>query len=89
MHETVSNLTGPAIAGQHPMPLGERVASIEQCGSKIGGRVVVVVEVNLDLAEPGVAQRREYLDQICPVVLHGVEERVPRRSSVAVAKATK
>jgi hypothetical protein len=49
-------------------------------------RVVVVMEVKLDLAEAGARERRELIEEARPVLLAGKEEAVARRTPVAVAE---
>ena len=48
--------------------------------------VTVVMEMNLDLAEPPARELAEPIEEVRPVLLAGKEPAVARRPAVAVAK---
>ena len=86
MDEAVGEASvGPA--AQEAVPMGEPCGPMPQRGLEVVGGVVVVVEVEFDLAVALSTQARECADVLLPVLIDGVEERVPRAATVAVAKA--
>ena len=69
-----------AVAGEQLQVLAERFSQ------RLRG-VAVVMQMELDLAQPAPRQRRERLEEVGRVLLAGKEEAVARRAAVAVAKA--
>ena len=72
------SFAGVPVARQQAVPVGEHVAEPDQLVAEPVGRVVVVVQVDLHLAEPGPAQLGQGVEVLGLVLLLGVEERVPR-----------
>ena len=60
---------------------------LEQCRTKPLGRVVVVMEMNLDFAQAGFAERRQAIQVLAPVLFGGKEKRVARWPSVGIGKS--
>ena len=69
-----------------PWRLENRCLALQQGGTEILGGVVVVVQLQLDLAVSGPTKIRQGIDVLGVVFLDRIEVRVARRAAVAVAK---
>ena len=87
MDEAVGEFAVVAPARQQAVAAGEQFLEAEQRGAEVVGGVVVVVQVDLDLAEAGAAEVGQGVEVFRLVLLDGVEERVARRPAVGVAEA--
>jgi hypothetical protein len=79
----------PTVAGQQTMAVGEEFLSFEQGRAEVLGRVVIMVQVQvqLNLAEAGPAEFGQGVEMLGIVLLDREEERVAGRPPLAVAKA--
>ena len=59
MDERVADFARVPIPREQAVPIGERPLELFESAAQVLGRVVVVMQMDLDLAEPGPAQLRE------------------------------
>src|SRR5271157_278825 len=83
--EPEGRLAGPPIAGEQSMTGSQAIAGFEQRPPEVLGRVVVMVQVDLNLAVARAAKPGQRLDKLRFVLLDRIEEGVPGSSPVAVA----
>src|SRR5580704_2042506 len=83
----------PAIAGlaaaRQMAVLCEGVQRLGELGRERRGRVAVVMEMHLDLAEPLLCQLAEPIEEIRPVLLAGKKEAVAWRPTIGIAIAAR
>jgi len=66
--------------------LGERLQVLDDARCEGVGGVAIVMEVELDLAEPGARELGELIEEVWPVLFAREEPAVARRSPIAVAE---
>ena len=64
----------------------QSVPELEKRGAETVGGVVIVVQMDFNLAEPCLTQGRQPVEVLPPVLLGRIEECVPRRPAVCVPK---
>jgi hypothetical protein len=84
--ETIGDVAGIATTRQETMTVGQGFLEFGQSPAEVGRGVIVVMEVNFDLAEARPAKFGERFQVAWFVFLGGIKKRVLGRSAVAVAK---
>jgi hypothetical protein len=84
--EAVGQRAGAAVARQQAVATRQDVGELSQGGAQVVGGVVVVMQVDLDLAEALAAQVRQRVEVFGLVLLGGIEEGMAGRPAVAVAE---
>ncbi len=87
MCETVTDLTGLAVACEQAMLLVDFAAVVIKGCAKIRGIVFIMMEVDFDFAEATAAKIGKTGQFIFAIHFQGIKKRVPGRVAVAVAKA--
>src|SRR6185312_2601096 len=83
--EAEAQLAGARIARQRPMALVQQLVEAVDGGVEVFGGVVVVMQVDLDLAITVGAKLRELVEMLLDVFLFGIEEAVLRRAAIGIA----
>ncbi len=86
VNESVRQFTRLTVRGEQAVLFGEEVFVIVQNVAKLGGGFAFVVQMDLDFAETFSAQFIQAVEELGFVVFERVEERMARRSAVAVLK---
>jgi hypothetical protein len=86
LHKPVGQLAAVAVPSQQAVPMGEQLLVIRVQPAQFLGRLAVVVQVDLDLAESLTAKPGKVVEMLGLILLKGVEKRVPRRPAVAVVQ---
>jgi hypothetical protein len=71
------------------MPLVQALLVAEEPLAQSCGGVVVVVQVNLDLSEPGTTESSQSIEMFRLVLLEWIEESVLRRPAIAIGETAK
>ena len=89
MNETVDDLIRHRIAAQHPVPVIQHIAENTQFFFESFRRVVVMMEMDVELAEPGATHVCQRIDVFGTILVLRKEKRVLRRSAIDIAKRLK
>ena len=88
VNETVSDLAADRIAPQQTVPVKERVAKLCEFVSQAVGRVVVVMQMNVDITPAVGTQLGEPIEVLRVIFILREEKRMLRHSTAAVVKAS-